>query len=167
MNLYNLTSECKGLYDAILATADEETGEADLSLVTALAERQEEWDKKAVAVACVFRALSEDSDRIGREIERLTSIKKRLDRERERVKEGLDAACRALGVESVKGMYANISYRFSPPAVIVDNPDEIPEEYIRVKVTRTEDKTAIREAIQAGKEIPGAHLERKKNIQIK
>ena len=115
----------------------------------------------------MFRALSEDSDRIGREIERLTAMKKRLDRERERVKEGLDAACRALGVESVKGMYANISYRFSPPAVIVDNPDEIPEEYIRVKVTRTEDKTAIREAIQAGKEIPGAHIERKKNIQIK
>lgn len=167
MNLYNLTSECKVLYDAILATADEETGEADLTLVTALAERQEEWDKKAVAVACVFRALGEDSDRIGREIERLTAMKKRLDRERERVKDGLDAACRALGVESVKGMYANISYRLSPPEVVIDNPGEIPEEYIREKVTRSENKTAIREAIKAGKEVPGAHLEQKKNIQIK
>lgn len=166
MNLYNLTSECKGLYDAILATADEETGEADLSLVTALAERQEEWDKKAVAVACVFRALSEDSDRIGREIERLTAIKKRLDRERERVKEGLDAACRALGVESVKGMYANISYRASEQTVI-DDELSLPEEYLTVKTTYTPNKTAIREAIKAGKEVPGAHIERKKNIQIK
>lgn len=166
MNLYNLTSECKGLYDAILATADEETGEADLSLVTALAQRQEEWDKKAVSVACVFRALGEDSDRIGREIERLTAIKKRLDRERERVKEGLDAACRALGVESVKGMYANISYRASEQTVI-DDELSLPEEYLTVKKTYTPNKTAIREAIKAGKEVPGAHIERKKNIQIK
>lgn len=167
MNLYNLTAECASLYDAIIASADEETGEADLSLVTALCERQDEWEKKAVSVACVYRALDSDSARVGREIERLTAIKKRLERERDRIKEGLDAACKTLGVESVKGMYANISYRFSPPAVIVDNPDEIPEEYIRVKVSRTEDKTAIREAIQAGNEVPGAHLERKKNIQIK
>lgn len=166
MNLYNLTNECKGLYDAILATADEETGEADLSLVTALAERQEEWDKKAVSVACVFRALGEDSDRIGREIERLTAIKKRLDRERERVKEGLDAACRALGVESVKGMYANISYRASEQTVI-DDERSLPEEYLTVKTTYTPNKTAIKEAIKAGKEVPGAHIERKKNIQIK
>lgn len=166
MNLYNLTSECKGLYDAILATADEETGEADLSLVTALAERQEEWDKKAVSVACVFRALGEDSDRIGREIERLTAMKKRLDRERERVKEGLDAACRALGVESVKGMYANISYRASEQTVI-DDELSLPEEYLTVKKTYTPNKTAIKEAIKAGKEVPGAHIERKKNIQIK
>lgn len=166
MNLYNLTSECKGLYDAILATADEETGEADLSLVTALAERQEEWDKKAVSVACVFRALGEDSDRIGREIERLTAMKKRLDRDRERVKEGLDAACRALGVESVKGMYANISYRASEQTVI-DDELSLPEEYLTVKTTYTPNKTAIREAIKAGKEVPGAHLEQKKNIQIK
>ena len=166
MNLYNLTSECKGLYDAILATADEETGEADLSLVTALAQRQEEWDKKAVSVACVFRAVGEDSDRIGREIERLTAMKKRLDRERERVKEGLDAACRALGVESVKGMYANISYRASEQTVI-DDELSLPEEYLTVKTTYTPNKTAIKEAIKAGKEVPGAHIERKKNIQIK
>ena len=166
MSLYNLTNECKGLYDAILATAEEETGEADLSLVTALAERQEEWDKKTVSVACVFRALGEDSDRIGREIERLTAIKKRLDRERERVKEGLDAACRALGVESVKGMYANISYRASEQTVI-DDELSLPEEYLTVKTTYTPNKTAIKEAIKAGKEIPGAHIERKKNIQIK
>lgn len=166
MNLYNLTSECRGLYDAILATADEETGEADLSLVTALGKRQDEWDRKAVSVACVYRALSDDSDRIGREIERLTAMKKRLDRERERVKDGLDAACQALGVESVKGMYANISYKKSERTVI-DQAEAIPEEYMTVKTTCEPNKTAIREAIKAGKEVPGAHLEQRKNIQIK
>lgn len=166
-SLYRLTNEYQDLYDAVLSSADEETGEVDLSLVTALAQRQEEWEKKAVSVACVYRALKDDGERVGREIERLTAIKKRIERERDRIKDGLDAACQTLGVESVKGMYANISYRLAPPTVVVDNPDEIPEEYIRVKVTRNEDKVAIREAIQQGKEVPGAHLEQKKNIQIK
>ena len=138
MSLYSLTDECRNLYDALMASADEETGEVDISLVNALAERQEAWEDKAVAV----------------------------ERERDRVKEGLSAAFTALGVEKVKGMYADISFRASEQTII-DNADAVPEEYMTVKTTYTPNKTAIREAIKAGKEVPGAHLEQKKNIQIK
>lgn len=166
MSLYSLTDECRNLYDALMASVDEETGEVDISLVNALAERQEAWEDKAVAVACVYRSLDEDAARVGREIERLTAMKKRLERERDRVKEGLSAAFTALGVEKVKGMYADISFRASEQTII-DNADAVPEEYMTVKTTYTPNKTAIREAIKAGKEVPGAHLEQKKNIQIK
>lgn len=166
MSLYSLTDECRNLYDALMASADEETGEVDISLVNALAERQEAWEDKAVAVACVYRSLDEDAARVGREIERLTAMKKRLERERDRVKEGLSTAFTALGVEKVKGMYADISFRASEQTVI-DNADAVPEEYMTVKTTYTPNKTAIKEAIKAGKEVPGAHLEQKKNIQIK
>lgn len=166
MSLYSLTDECRNLYDALMASVDEETGEVDISLVNALAERQEAWEDKAVAVACVYRSLDEDAARVGREIERLTAMKKRLERERDRVKEGLSAAFTALGVEKVKGMYADISFRASEQTVI-DNADAVPEEYMTVKTTYTPNKTAIKEAIKAGKEVPGAHLEQKKNIQIK
>lgn len=166
MSLYSLTDECRSLYDALMASVDEETGEVDISLVNALAERQEAWEEKAVAVACVYRSLDEDAARVGREIERLTAMKKRLERERDRVKEGLSAAFTALGVEKVKGMYADISFRASEQTII-DNADAVPEEYMTVKTTYTPNKTAIREAIKAGKEVPGAHLEQRKNIQIK
>lgn len=166
MSLYSLTDECRNLYDALMASVDEETGEVDISLVNALAERQEAWEDKAVAVACVYRSLDEDAARVGREIERLTAMKKRLERERDRVKEGLSAAFTALGVEKVKGMYADISFRASEQTII-DNADAVPEEYMTVKTTYMPNKTAIREAIKAGKEVPGAHLEQKKNIQIK
>ncbi len=63
-------------------------------------------------------------------------------------------------------MYADISFRASEQTVI-DNADAVPEEYMTVKTTYTPNKTAIKEAIKAGKEVPGAHLEQKKNIQIK
>lgn len=166
MSLYSLTDECRSLYDALMASVDKETGEVDISLVNALAERQEAWEDKAVAVACVYRSLDEDAARVGREIERLTAMKKRIERERDRVKEGLSAAFTALGVEKVKGMYADISFRASEQTII-DNADAVPEEYMTVKTTYTPNKTAIREAIKAGKEVPGAHLEQRKNIQIK
>ena len=166
MNLYNLTAECKSLYDDIIASADNDTGEVDLSLVAALSVWQEEWNDKAIAVACVYRALDEDSARVGREIERLTAIKKRLERERDRVKEGLANACNALGVEKVQGMYANISFR-SSEQTFIDNEGAIPDEYMTVKTTYTPNKTAIKEAIKAGKDVPGAHVEKRKNIQIK
>ena len=65
MSLYSLTDECRSLYDALMASVDEETGEVDISLVNALAERQEAWEDKAVAVACVYRSLDEDAARVG------------------------------------------------------------------------------------------------------
>ena len=132
MSLYSLTDECRNLYDALMASADEETGEVDISLVNALAERQEAWEDKAVAVACVYRSLDEDAARVGREIERLTAMKKRLERERDRVKEGLSAAFTALGVEKVKGMYADISFRASEQTII-DNADAVPKRSRRAR----------------------------------
>ena len=47
------------------------------------------------------------------------------------------------------------------------NESEIPEEYKTVKVSKTVDKAAIKNAIKSGKEIPGAHIETNETIQIK
>ena len=166
MGLYDLTADCRALYDAIMASADDETGEVDLSLVNALAERQEAWEEKAVAVAYACRSLDDYSARVGREIERLTAMKRRVERERDRVKSGLAAACEALGVEKVKGVYASISFRASEQTVI-DDENALPEEFLTVKHTWTPNKTAIKDAIKSGRDVPGAHLEQRKNIQIK
>ena len=49
----------------------------------------------------------------------------------------------------------------------MDDENEVPEEYKTVKVTKTVDKAAIKNAIKSGKEIPGAHIETSETIQIK
>lgn len=168
-NLYGITGDVLALYDACSASADEDTGEVDISLVEALAERQEAWEKKAVEVACVCRALDEDAERVAREIARLTAIKKRLETNRDRVKKGLSDACAALGVESLKGMYANISFRKSEQVVpdFEGAEETIPDEFMRVKVVREMDKVKIKAAIKEGRTVPGAHIEVRKNIQIR
>ena len=165
-SLYDLTQEGKALYDALIASVDEATGEVDISLVAALAKNQEAWEKKAEAVAYVIRQFDEYADRVEREIARLTAMKKRISRERDRVKSGLAAACDALGVEKVQGVYATISFRRSEETII-DDEAELPEEFVTAKTTYSANKAAIKAAIKAGRDVPGAHIEQKRNIQIK
>jgi hypothetical protein len=55
--------------------------------------------------------------------------------------------------------------RKNPPKVVIDCADAIPSEYMRKTITFTPDKVAMKEALQAGKKIPGAHLEQGENLK--
>lgn len=47
------------------------------------------------------------------------------------------------------------------------NLEEIPEEFKRTKVTVDADKTAIKKAIKAGTDVPGAEVIQKLNMTLK
>lgn len=164
--LYKLGEEYVNLYNALIETADEETGEVDVDISAALADVQGSFEEKAVATATVVRMLNNTADDVNAEIKRLTGMKKHLERETERVKDYLTQVCEMTGTESIKGISASISFRKSEQTII-DNEEAIPDEYMTVKTTYTPNKTAIKAAIKAGKEIDGAHIEVVKNIQIK
>ena len=51
MNIYNLTTEMQTLYDRLIESVDEETGEVDLRLANALAVKKEEFEEKIFIVA--------------------------------------------------------------------------------------------------------------------
>ncbi len=165
-NLYLLAQEYKDLENALLASADEETGELDIDISKAVEKAQGTFEEKAVAVATVYRNLGTYSGNIDAEIKRLQALKKRVDREQDRVKEYLTQACEMTGMESIRGVYANISFRKSEQTVI-DDESVLPKEYVIEKITYSPDKTKIKNAIKAGQEVQGAHIEVKNNIQIK
>lgn len=97
-------------------------------------------------------------------LNRLTERSNRLKAARKRVKEYLSCAIQNAGCEEIKGNYANITFRTSEETII-DDEDMLSEEFIRVKVAPN--KTAIKNAIKQGIEVRGAHIEKKKNLQIK
>lgn len=165
-NIYELTTEFLGIYDALIASADDETGEVNVDLVAALNDVQMKFEEKAIATAVVYRMIGEESERVDAAIKRLTAYKKRLNAESERVKNTLSAACIATGTEKLRGTYASISFRKSEQTVI-DNVDALPTEFVKQKVEYQPDKTAIKKAINEGRDVPGAHLETVNNIQIK
>lgn len=60
-----------------------------------------------------------------------------------------------------------LSTRKNNPATVIDDEKLIPNTFKVTKVTELVDKTAIKEAIKAGKDVPGAHLQASKSITIK
>lgn len=165
-SLFNLAKEYTDLYSALVSSVDEETGEVDVDIAAALANVQGSFEEKAIATATVSRMLGNTVDEVSKEIDRLKRLKVHLEREDGRVKEYLKKAMELTGTEKVQGISASISFRQSEQTVI-DNEEELPEEYITAKTTYTPNKTAIKTAIKAGKDVPGAHIETVKNLQIR
>lgn len=165
-SLYNLATEYQELYTTLVSTADEETGEVDVDIAAALANVQGTFEEKAIATATVSRMLGNTVEEVSKEIDRLKRLKAHLEREDGRVREYLKMAMEMTGTEKVQGISASISFRKSEQTVI-DNEVELPEEYITVKTTYTPNKTAIKAAIKAGNDVPGAHIETVMNLQIK
>ncbi|BAG26798.1 siphovirus Gp157 family protein [Limosilactobacillus fermentum] len=60
-----------------------------------------------------------------------------------------------------------LSTRNNAPSTVIDDETLIPDTFKNTKVTESVDKTAIKEAIKLGEDVPGAHLQASKSITIK
>lgn len=165
-NLYCLTSDVEQLYKALSDSIDEDTGEVNIDIANALQVKEEEFDKKAIAVATVQRRFKRNVQEIKDEIERLQALKKKVENVSERLENSLSEACQRLGKEKIEGISAVITFRKSTKT-IVDDESLLPDEYINVTMIKKPDATKIKKAILSGAHINGAHLEETKNIQIK
>lgn len=165
-NLYLLAKEYVELENALIASADDETGEVDIDIAGTLEKVHGTFEEKAVAVATVYRDLKKYENNIGEEIKRLQALKKRVGHEKQRIDDYLTQACEMTGTKLISGIYANISFRKSEQTII-DDEALLPKEYLTEKVSYEPNKTKIKEAIKRGVEVQGAHIEVKNNLQIK
>lgn len=166
LNLYRIGAETQQLYERVIDTLDEETGEVDLEAVNALEVKKEEFAAVAINYATVIRMLQRKTEEADAEIKRMAAIKDKLGRTVETMTKTLSAACQGLGFDKINGLTAAISFRKSEQTII-DNAELLPSEFVKEKVTYAPDKTAIKNAIKAGQDVPGAHIETLNNIQIK
>lgn len=93
---------------------------------------------------------------------------KAIEARAERLRDYLASNLEACGIEKVDGPGIAISFRKSS-AVVIDGEDLIPAEFMRTKPAPPPepDKKAIADAIKAGREVPGAHVEQRRSLQIK
>ena len=84
------------------------------------------------------------------------------------LREYLRSNLEACGIQKIDGPGIVIGWRKSS-AVVIDEPGLIPSEYMRTPEPPppAPDKKAIGEALKAGTAVPGAHVETRKNLQIK
>lgn len=101
------------------------------------------------------------------EIARLQAHKKRLANENAQVKSYILHEMQKLGKKSVNTDLFMLTDVKGSMKVIIDDEDNIPSEYIKIKVTEAPDKTAILKALKDGN-IEGCHAEQSDNtLRIK
>jgi hypothetical protein len=127
-----------------------------------------ELEAKAQGVAYMVRNLEVTAEAIKAFEAEQADRRKAIENRAASLKAYLQRCMEATGIEKIEGPGVVINFRKSS-AVVIDEPGLIPMEYMRVPPVpeAAPDKKAISDAIKAGTEVPGAHVEQRRSLQIK
>ena len=165
-SLYEIDNGIKAILDSILDAVDENgeiTGEIDTS---SLEELQEAREAKMEAIALYAKNLASEALAIKNEEIILAERRKRIERKCERLEGILMNSLILNGEKKASSARYEASVRYYDETRITDEA-KIPEEFLKVKTTKTPDKTAIKTAIKAGQAVEGAEIESVPHIKIK
>lgn len=161
-NIYELKDQIKACIQLDAEhVVDTEDGEIlNLQQFEAL---QMERDQKIEGMCCYIKNKLAEAEAIYAEIDTLSQRASVMKKEAERCKAYLAGA---LYGEKFETPRCKITWRKSEVCNVLSM-EEIPDEYKRTKVTVDADKTAIKKAIKAGAEVPGAEVIQKLNMTLK
>lgn len=140
---------------------DEETGE--ILNANELDELKMAREDKIEGIGLWIKNLEAEAEAVKHEKENMADRQKRLEKKAESLKGYL---IYALNGEKFSTPKVAMTFRKSESVVI---PDEylIPDEYVNLSISRKPNKKAIKDALKSGKDVTGAELVTKQNIQIK
>lgn len=162
MSLYELDTKIKGCIQLDAEhVVDTEDGEIfDLQQFEAL---QMERGQKIEGMCCYIKNLMAEAVAYEAEEKRMRERRAAKEREIDRCKGYLAGV---LYGEKFETPRCKIGWRKSEVCNVLSL-EEIPDEYKRTKVTVDAEKTAIKKAIKAGAEVPGAEVIEKLNMTLK
>lgn len=160
MKLYEISDAIRAALDHI--DVDPETGEIlnadNLHAVEA------EASDKIEATALYLRELDAEAKAAKDEADRMIARVKSMQKRSDYIKSMLLDALHATG--KVKTARVTVSIRTTKAVEIAEGAD-LPEAYTTVKTTVSPNKTAIKDALSAGIEVPGCHIEERESVQIR
>ena len=168
MKLYELKAVYENFLEAIEAGEIPEEAIADT-----LESIEADIEEKADSIACLLKGLDADIAAIKAEEDRLEQRRKSKEKTKESIKEYLSSTLLAMGKTQIETARNKISFRKTPPKVVFDDEKSFIEwailndDSLLTYGKPTVNKTAIKEAIESGKEINGAKIVVGQNIQIK
>ena len=158
--LYELT----GQYRELLELAESE--ELDKQLIADTLEGLDgEIEIKADGYAKVIRELEGKADLLKNEIERLSKRKSAIENNIKSMKEALQNAMFITGKTKFKTDLFNFIIQKNPPRLVIDKPEEVPEEYLIPQEPKIDTK-AIKEILKQ-QELPFARLEQSESLRIR
>jgi hypothetical protein len=159
-SLYHIEQEYLDLANQL------EQGELTAELETALAINQSELQGKAIAYAFVVIDKLGNVDAIDVQLARLTALKKSELAIAEKLKEKISNAMQFYGITEVKSELVKLSFRKSKQTV--GSSEDLDKEFLTVKPeSYSPNLTAIKAAIEEGREVKGYQVLEKLSLQIK
>ena len=125
-----------------------------------------ELEKKSNNIIYAIKNLEGNNLAIDAEIERLKAIKEKNVKNVDSIKNHILNFMKTNNIDKIQTDLATFSTRKSKSTQI-DNIELIPSEFVTVKQTFQPDKTAIKKAIESGREVAGANVVENISIQIK
>lgn len=122
-----------------------------------------ERDTKALNIACLIKNFRADAAALKEEKLRLAKRQQSCERTVERLTRYLEQFLP--GGTKLKDARCVISWRRSEAVDFTGRPDELPEDYQRVKIEAN--ISAIKDALKAGETINGAELIERQNLQVR
>ncbi len=108
---------------------------------------------------------------INAEIDRLHAYAESLERQRDALRDYLHDQMVRAGIQKIEAVAGappfRLAIRKNPPRVVIDNEGAILWEYKRSRTVVEIDKQMIKDALKAGRSVPGAHLEQSERVEIK
>lgn len=96
---------------------------------------------------------------VDEEIKRLTDRKKSFENRAKSIRKYVLSCLLASGQDSLKTTTNTFTARKGVASVVIDNIELLPDELVTTQVLTAPDKKAIKEAIENGVEVAGAHIE--------
>ena len=161
-NLFEINTELQRLWDAAV---DPETGELNEEILADFEALEMDRTTKIENIACWIKNLKSDAEAIKAEAKAMADRAKSAERKAESLKEYLEAALQGEKFSTAK---VAISWR-RVQAVEVDDEEiaQLPEQYVRRKISVEPDKTAIKDALKSGEIIEGCRLVERQSMSIK
>lgn len=164
MTMFEIKEEIRHLLENLYTEADEDGCVSDETMA-ALEALNEAKEDKMESIALYYKEMQAEADAIKAEAENLANRAKSTQKKADSLKAYLSRILQEDGMEKFSTARVKVTFR-SSEAVIVDE-DNVSKTYLKKNIKYVADKTAIKEALKAGKKVKGAYLETRNNIQIK
>lgn len=145
-------------YTAVMALADDDSIPQD-EVNNALLSLEDELQEKGENCIKYLDSVQDKIDAAKANKKKLDAYIKALESRKKRVEKACIYALNTLQVKSIMTGWGEIKTKKNPPSVIIDDVAKLPQKFQRQKIQVDIDKVAIKAAIKAGEEVPGAHLE--------
>lgn len=145
-------------YMAIEALLDDESVPQE-DINTALAEIKDELQVKGENIIAYLQKMQDVEEQAKHRKKAIDNYLKVIANRRKRLEKAVIYSMDSMQVKSILTGKGELKTKANPPSVAIDDLTAIPSEYISTKIDLVPDKTAIKKAIKAGEEVPGAHIE--------